>query len=98
MHELNLKLETFTVVGETKKMSLTRRKLFYKGFFGKLKCLFFWLAFRDETKEKNFKQWLDEPLAYSIENPNAHFGVNCDKQIEIALEHYLTDQVPNIKN
>ena len=93
---IDLRVKTVEIKSETRKIRLTRRNTFYHGIAGRIKCIYYWLKFRNDKKKVSFGEWLDESVAYRVELPAEmyfHHDLSFDKEIEKELEHYLIDEV-----
>ena len=93
---IDLKMVTVEIKSQTRKVKITRRSIFYHGITGRIKCIYYWLKFREDKRKVSFSEWLDEPVAYSVEPSNEmyfHHDLSFDREIEKELEHYLIDEV-----
>ena len=82
--EIDIKLDTKFVEGG-QVFHMTVRNMFYRGFFGKLKTIYYWII---SDKGKTFKEYLDSPVTYVREfdgNVNAFHSLECEKDLEALL-------------
>ena len=87
--EINIQTKTIDVKSCVKQMTV--RNMFYRGFFGKLKTIYYWII---SGKGKTFKQYLDSPVTYVREfdnNVNAFHSLECEKEMEMLLSEELLD-------
>jgi hypothetical protein len=91
---LDIEVKELTFSSKIIKVELTRRKVFFKGFFGKARCLYYWADYCIEKKFVGLDEWLDQTIAYSIEPDLKLYSHDFNNEIKMALEKYLIDDAP----
>lgn len=90
MKELDFELQSIEVKGG-EKIKLTVRNVFYRGFVGKIKTVWYWLTI-DKNRKLTFNEYLNLPVNYVMELPE---GVNAyhDIDAEAELVKLLTEDI-----
>ena len=92
--EINIQTKTINVESCVKKMTI--RNMFYRGFWGKIKTIYYWIIWISSNQGKTFKEYLDSPVTYVREfdgNINAFHSLECEKEIEDLLLEELLDEM-----
>ena len=87
--EIDLKLTTKIVKGGLNK-KMTVENMFYIGFFGKLKTVYYWLVY---NRDKSFKEYLNSPVIYHVELCDLHCYHSIDAEEELAK--LLLEEIDN---
>lgn len=96
MEEITIKVRTIEVESEV----LTKRKVLYKGFFGRIRCIFRWISDLFSGNRVLFKTWLDQSMTYVIDfdiDINKYKGFEVSDEVEKSLEELLKQEMEKIK-
>lgn len=79
-----LDLKTVDITGG-KTTKMTVRNMFYKGFLGKIRTIYYWLTFR---RYLSFKKYLNLPVRYKVEEVDiqSYHSIDAEAELTTLLE------------
>jgi len=90
--EIKIDIETITVKGGVRKMTV--RNMFYKGFWGKLKCMWYWYWYRSYTI--SWSSYLNSSVTWEREFPKEierYNGIDIEAELTAMLQQELRKEM-----
>ena len=91
MKEIDIEIETKEVKAEIRKLPMSVRSVFYKGFFGKARTICIWIR---RNRHQTFKSYLDSSVTYGREPAiDIQYGLNIEGKITNELIKELKKEI-----
>lgn len=77
-----LDLKTVQVNGGVRR-KLNIRNVFFHGFLGKIRTIYYWLRLR---RDLSFKGYLELPVRYVVEDFDMYYNIDAEAELTLLLE------------